>query len=474
MDGQKNGKYKGLRIATVYGQGIEGCGVTRTTVELELWAVKTKAIVHTYALSLKKYTRTGAHEIKNLHYFDTKEILETAKKINEEYDIVMFMNYPHNKFPHEVIKSFYYNFFEIIQKPIKVTYFHEIHKQNLDKIGYLVPMLVNTDVLFHFDTDTWFSKTVDEMGIQKIDDRLHKYTLWMNFDDLDRWRQRYLNKKKKGLVSVTRWSSLKNIRRSIDIMEAIQNLKPEWHCEVYGVERSIGAKFDILDYDKTIYVNANGNKDNEEFGSVHVNGPVVRNDGVDIVASHMFSSSFFSLPKAPQNYGNRMEYTQIEIIGAGTIPVFDKHWAENNVLTDGRKYIDIPYSSIYTDGTDVDDVAQTLINIAEDKELMKKYLDTSYELVVQEFGADTVIPKAIDLIQKVGKNKNQKSVYEVCEMIVNVPFAEGIQKLEDDGKLPVLGIGEFQTPTVEYLDGAKQVLVKKIKKSKGGKPKNLF
>ena len=108
---EKNIKYKGLRIATVYGQGIEGCGVTRTTVELELWAVKTKAIVHTYALSLKKYTRTGAHEIKNLHYFDTKEILETAKKINEEYDIVMFMNYPHNKFPHEVIKSFYYNFF---------------------------------------------------------------------------------------------------------------------------------------------------------------------------------------------------------------------------------------------------------------------------------------------------------------------------------------------------------------------------
>ena len=53
----------------------------------------------------------------------------------------------------------------------------------------------------------------------------------------------------------------------------------------------MGAKLDVLDYHKTIYVNPNGKKDNEKNGTVNVYGPVNRNVGVDIVASHMFSTA---------------------------------------------------------------------------------------------------------------------------------------------------------------------------------------
>ena len=465
-------KYKGMRIANVAGKGADGCGVQRTTAELQIWGKKVGATVDYYTYE-KKFTRSDAHDME-MNVFNLKSIKETAQKINDNYDIVMFMNYPSNKHDHDYAKAFYYNFFMKIEKPIKAFYQHDIHRGQIDKTPYLVPILTNSDIVFHFDTDTWFSRTIDEMGIKKIGERLFKYTLWMNFDDLDKWRQKYLNKKKNGLVSVTRWSSLKNIRRSIDIMDSIQNKKSDWNCQVYGVERSIGAKFDILDYEKTIYVNTSDKRDNEENGTVYVNGPVKRNDGIDIVASHMFASSFYSLPRAPQNYGNRMEYTQIEIIGVGTVPLFDKHWAENNIITDGRRYIDIPYSAIYTDGTDVEEVADKLIRLSKAPDELKKYQDTSYELVVQEFGADTVIPKAIDLILATGKNKNLMSVEEICNKFVNRQFGDEIMKLEKEGRLPVLGIGEFEDPTVFYLDGAKQVLIKKIKKSLGGKPKNLF
>jgi len=479
------GKYTGLKIATIYGQGIEGCGVTRTSVELELWAEKTGAIIHTYALNYKTYTRTDAHDFKNLSYFGDNSkrknshipgIRETGEKINNEYDIVMFMNYPNAKTARSVSKSFYYDFFEVIQKPQKAIYIHEIHNGNIDRLTYLVPMIVNADIVHHFDTNTWFSKTVDEMGLQKIGDRMHKYTLWMNFDDLDRWRQKYLNNKQKGLVSVTRWTSSKNIRRSIDIIDALQKKKPDWQCKVHGVERSRGALDDILLYPLTLYDNGNGKIDDKSGkGTVLVSGPVIRNDGIDIVARHVFSSSFYSEPKKPEDYGNRMEYTQIEIVGAGTIPVFDKHWAQNNHTKNGTAYYDIPYSAIYTDGTDVADVADKLIEISENPELMQKYLDTSYKLVVQEFGADTVIPEAIDKILSVGKNKNQMSTYEICDKFVSTGFADEMKRVEDAGELPVFGIKEFMDGDVKIINEKKELFIKKIRKRPtGGTTKNLF
>jgi hypothetical protein len=42
------------------------------------------------------------------------------------------------------------------------------------------------------------------------------------------------------------------------------------------------------------------------------------------MAQNLFSSSFFSLPKNPWDYGNRHEYSQIENAYL-SIPLFDKH-----------------------------------------------------------------------------------------------------------------------------------------------------
>jgi len=462
-------KYNGLKIANIAGKGADGCGVQRTTAELQLWANKVGAKVDYYSYD-KKFGRANGHNM-TINTFSESGLSGLAKYINENYDIVMFMNYPSNKHDNSYSKAFYYDFFIKINKPIKAFFEHDIHKGQVDKTPYLVPMLYNSDIVFHFDIDTWFSRTIDNMGIQKIGDRLHKYTLWMNFDELNKWRNQYKNNKIDGLVSVTRWSSLKNVDRSIEIMNNLLNKKPDWDCSVHGIERSIGAKFQILDRNDVSYINKSGKIDGN--GIVKVYGPVERNEGINIVANHLFSSSFFSLPKKPDNYGNRMEYTQIEIIGAGTIPVFDKHWAENNKLSDGRRYIDVPYSAIYTDGTNIDELTDKLIKISENSLEIKKYLDTSYNLVLSEFNADIVIPKTIELIKKVGKNPNQKSVYDICNELVNVSFANEIQKLEDKGLLPVLGIGEFSVGDVDYLEDGKQVHVTKIKKSKV-KSKQLF
>lgn len=457
-------KYNGLKIASINGQGAEGCGVQRTSGELQIWANKVGASVDFYTYDVKKYVRGDAHDMNSIS-FKRKDIPDVAKTINEQYDIVMFMSYPNNKYSIEDSTAFYFELYDKIQKPLKAVYIHEINSTNVDKITYLVPIIVNADIVFHFDTNTWFSTTVDSIGLKKINERLFKYTLWMNFDDLDRYRQRYIGKKKPGLASMTRWSSLKNVDRSVKLMDLIMKKDPSYECSVHGIERSIGAKFQIIDMPEVTYVN-NGSLVENGTGPVRVYGPVNRSLGLDVIASHTFASSFFSLPKAPHNYGSRMEYTQIEIIGVGTIPVFDKHWAENNRLTSGQRYIDVPYSAIYTDGTNLEEVADEILRIGSDQTEMNKYLNAGYEMVKAEFDADVVIPNAIDLITRVGKNKNQLTIDQICREFVNDDFADEVSKLQDEGKLPVLGIGEFMDKEVHYLNDGKQVLVKKCNADK--------
>jgi hypothetical protein len=459
-------KYNNLKIALIFGKGFENCGVERGAHELFLWGQKNKATVHLYGYN-KKYSRAGAHNNAEEIIFKDKNIKEITEHINNNYDIVMFMSYPQNKFDHNYCKNFYHIMYKGITKPIKVMQVHDIHSGQIDKSLYLVSMIHNADMVFHFDTDTWFSKIVNELGLQKIGDRLNKYTLWINFDELKKF---WSKEKTKGLVSVTRWSSLKNIGRTIEIQNHILNKHPKWNCKVYGVERSIGAKFDILDRPDITYVNPSGKKDGN--GKVEVYGPISRNEGLTHIANSIFASSFFSLPKAPQNYGNRMEYTQIEIIGVGTIPVFDKHWAQNNKLSDGRYYYDIPYSAIYTDGTNTQEIAEQLIKLANQPDEQIKYLKTSFDLVYNEFNADTVIPKALDLIISKGKNPNQLSDYEICEKFANKEFADKVQELEQQGKIPCLGIGEFQKLEVYYLDEHKQKLYAKCKPKKVTLKKN--
>jgi len=484
MAGQKDEKYKGLKIATVYGQGMENCGVTRTHAELKIWGEKNECITDVFAYT-KRYSRDGAHDTGDIHYFgypkkndkNVKTFQETAKTINDNYDIVMFMNYPNAKTDPMVYRGFYFDLFEEIQKPQKAVYIHEIRGAQYNRLAYLVPMIVNADIVFHFDTTTTLSKLINEIGLQKIGDRMRKYTLWMNFDDLDQWRLRYQSNKKLGVASVTRWSSSKNVRRTIDIMDRVQQLRPGWDCKVHGIERSMGAKIDVLDYEKTIYNNPNGKKDNEETGTVNVFGPVNRNEGVDIVASHLFSTAFWSMPKDPENYGNRAEYTQIEIIGAGTIPILDTHWAKNNHTKDGIAYYDIPYSAIYCGGRDEEEinrVVDQLIAIEEDPELRQKYLNTSHALVVQEFGADTVIPEALDVIINAGKNKNQMTIKEMCSKFVSDAFYKENRKLVSTGKQPVYSIDAFENGNVKYLEDSKEVLVKRVKITRGTKTKKLF
>jgi len=100
-------KYNNLKIAVVFGKGDDSCGVTRGGQELYLWSKKVGALVDLYAYD-KRYSRSGAHTSTVNIIFKNKDIIEITKKINDNYDIVIFMSYPMPKHDHSYCKDFYH------------------------------------------------------------------------------------------------------------------------------------------------------------------------------------------------------------------------------------------------------------------------------------------------------------------------------------------------------------------------------
>lgn len=454
--------WKNKKIAVVYGQGIEGCGVTRVGAELELWSNKVGCQLDTYAYDEKFFTRRAAHKLTYRSF--TKANVDEIKQLLETYDLVIFNSYPNNKYDHEAIRKFYHNLFKPL-KALKAMFVHEISKANVDKICYLVPMLNEADLVYHFGTNTWLAQNViSMMPSKKANERMCRFKMWMNFEELLAYKESNpIESRKRGLTYVGRWSTLKNIDRTVEVGYYANQIDPEFITEIHGVEASVGAKFQIIDHPWTTYTKINKNIENRVYGDGPVKTwePCSRDFALKHFAGHMFGSAFYSLPKQPQNYGDRMEYTQIEIIGTGAIPVFDRHWAENNRTSDGTLYSDIPNFCILSDGKDVKEVAAKIVEMSKDIPTMKKYQETSFKIAYQEFNADVIIPETLEHIFSMGKDTNKYAdENELLTNLCGAAYAYEISKFEEEFKVPALGIQEVAGKQLSYLEGSKQVFVK--------------
>ena len=454
--------WKNKKIAVIYGQGIEGCGVTRVGAELELWSKKVGCQLDTFSYDEKFYTRRGAHKLTYTSF--THENIHEIKDALENYDLVIFNSYPNNKYEHLAISRFYHMLFKPL-KALKVMFVHEISKANVDKICYLVPMLNEADLVYHFGTDTWMAQQVISMlPSKKANERMCRFRMWMNFEELLAYKEKYpLESRKRGLTYVGRWSSLKNIDRTVEVGYWAHQADPTFVTDIHGIEASVGAKFQIIDHPWTTYTKINKNKPNRTYGDGPVKAwePCTRDFALSHFASHLFGSAFYSLPRTPENYGDRMEYTQIEIIGTGAIPLFDRHWAENNCITDGTKYSDLHEFAILSDGKDVQEVAEKIVSMSTDYPTLRRYQKNSFDIAYEEFNADRVIPETLEHIFSMGKdNGKYADENELLAAVAGPIYADEVKKLEDAGYVPALGIQEVQGKQLSYLEGTKQVFLK--------------
>lgn len=453
----------GKKIAMIFGQSIEGCGVTRTGTEMQIWCNKNGIDFTVFSYDERKYNRRDAHSLDFISFMK-EDIPSIVEQLNN-YDIVIFNSYPSAKFENESIIAFYEGLIKKV-KSIKVGFMHELNKTNIDKVPFLVGIMNEMDLIYNFSEETWFAKTISEMLPSKeVGKRVKKFTMWFNFDELE---QNFKNKislsdKEKKLLYIGRWTTMKDPRRVLDLAPILRDKDPNFKCELIGIERSIGAKFDIFDHPHHLDLTG---KEPKGTGFVPVYGPYVRNEGMMKLAKSLFGASFYRMPKAPQDYGDRMEYTQIETIAVGTIPVFDIHWGENNKTKDGIPYADIEFSAVYSNKENLEETANTLIEISNNINLQKKYRDTSFEIAKEEFSADIVLPEMFSYMLSIGKDTNKFSNDEelVYKLTNNKEYLEEFKKQKAAGELVVMGIRELNEQILCVIDGKKEKEIARWKK----------
>ena len=128
-----------MKIAIVFGKGLDGCGVEKfPSGELLYFDI--------YDLQERGFTRSGGH-IKDSISFKAEEIPEVAKKLNDNYDIVMLNSYPSPLHKQSTVKSFFEDLVLKIEKPILVGMMHEIKRMNFDRIPLHIPIANQCDII---------------------------------------------------------------------------------------------------------------------------------------------------------------------------------------------------------------------------------------------------------------------------------------------------------------------------------------
>lgn len=457
-------KLKNKKFALIFGQSIEGCGVTRTGSEMWYWCKKNNIDFTIYSYDERIYNRRNAHEM-DFKSFTMENIEETLNELNQ-YDVVMFNSYPSNKFSKESIMSFYNDLVKKITT-IKVGFMHELNKTNIDKVPYLIGIMNEMDLIYNFGEETWFSQTISKvLPSKKVGERVKKFTMWFNFDQLEKYRNKPLYEKEKKLLYIGRWTTMKDPRRVLDLGPGLK--EKGIVAELIGIERSIGAKFDIFEHPNCIDRTGKEEKYISPNACVPVYGTYIRNEGMETLSNSLFGCSFYRLPKEPEAYGDRMEYTMIEIIATGCIPVFDEHWAKHNFRKNGISYYDTPFSGIYSNKEDLESTIDTLYAVSLDEDLQKKYFETSYQIVKEEFDANVVLPEMFSYMLSIGKDNGKfKSDEDLIKNVVKPSNVDDFLKLYNqykDDEIVVLGIRELYTNNIFcILDGKKEKEIQKFK-----------
>ena len=437
-----------MKIAIIYGKGLDGCGVQRGGVEMTNWAVQNGHVCDSYFVDERKFHRAKFHgDTADYIGMTPENFIDHASKINNDYDIVILNSYPSIKHESHTIMSFYNNFVKKLDKPIIVGMMHEISKNNIDRIPILFLILNWCDIVMNFSTKTFFSTSFSKLFPSKVlGERTRRFKLWTDISELQKTGDKYKSDKQKRLTYMGRWTTMKDPRRILDMTPHFRQKDSSFDTLIIGIEKSIGARVDILDhplcefYTYCVYPP----KVLQDPTKTVTMGPYKYDQGMRIMAESMFGASFYRLLKDKNNYGDRMEYTQIEMIGLGTIPVFDIDY--------GKSFNSIDSLAVWSDREDLGETVDTILDIAGNPVKQKQYQEAGLNFVSSEFDSSVVLPTMFDGILKTGKdyNKFDSDLDVLYNVYNNKDLANYANDILKDQPIP-LGFSEIGLKTVNVF-----------------------
>ena len=332
-----------MKISIVLGRGIEGCGVTKNSVEWETWLEANGHTVAVYASKDKKWSRDSAHNIKNLAHvrfdnYDFDEVYEGCKSS----DIIIFSSLPSTNHSQKCVN----NFSKLFDLPVKkVSFQHDHNKSSLRRNNQklLMDSIEKVDMIFAHSATSDFADMVKTPNLFDMREReIHLRQPAINFAEHKKYRKpvdQQDSKHHKWVGRTARW-------KGYDLMFRWHNecLKGLGHLSTLeGIEKSpVFIEFkrdfkfnDCLDY----------NPDSVDLSDMYgknatVFPQYVNADMLERMSRCGFGYQLSILDK--KFLASSLEFTHLEIVAVGAIPVFRKEYGDICI----HRYYDKPLTEL--------------------------------------------------------------------------------------------------------------------------------
>ena len=461
-----------MKIAFIFGKGIEGCGVTRGANIFEDWL---KSQGHETIIidfdNLQKFGRAKHIDWKGKVFcVESHQNVNDAKPILNQVntcDIAIVHSYPTSKNGKYIDR--FREFVEGIKDPIIVMHDHAITKNTINRQTQAAELfsLADIGVTQSFEGYSNECYLTADPGLKE---RLMENPIWVRPKDYVKYRSSFFERSK-HFMYVGRMSSLKDPAM---ICRIEPYLKGEWNLSLMGCERSISSigkpdsknlETDCAPYHnsyipkiKFVSMNSKGKHYISEKEKKKTDTSIVAYEsykydfGMSELGKSMSSWCGYRL-RDPKEYGHRMEYTMIESFLL-SLPVISRHFAENASSPEGKKWGEY-YGPLVSEATNEEELAFELKRIANDPEEWKKRTQACRELIHKFNDIEVLGPKFLDFVLSKGKRDNKIDFLDSISS-----YFPSARKLRERGEIIVSTAGSVLNKKAYTLVDGRQIEVK--------------
>ena len=402
------------KIAIILGRGIEGCGVTKFTLELCKYYAKHEYDYKVYASKDKTWTRKDSHNTDNIHQlmFEKDEEVDYVIKELNKFDVVIVNSLPARSAKDEVIENFKRLLVEITAPVVLIQHDHSM--RSIRRNGAMDEALEKADVIFSHSIENDFTKFAEEKVGTKItvfgEERgtpILPFQPGMYFDEVKEkyWKDTGHDMKHhkwigrtvawKGYEEMLKYHSLclkqndmlttfEGIERSPTFLhfQGRDAKEPEYHV----FENLL--RTDPEEYDMT-----------NSYGELPlVFGPFVQEDMLERLSKVGFGYQLSRMP--PKFIERSIEYTHCEVVCTGTIPVFNKVYGDSCTHRHyGKKLIDCESNgTIWFDKNNLEETLDQTLEVINNPAKRKKMRDDAFEFYKLHQDADHTFKELMENI----------------------------------------------------------------------------
>lgn len=375
------------------GRGIEGCGVTKFTVEQTKWLSKNGHQHTVYSSKDKSWTRKNAHDVSNVIQLKFAKAEETNKMIAgcNEADVVIINSLPSQSHPEEAINQFKRALNEITKPVVLIQ--HDHSSLSIKRNAAIDESIRKASILFGHSTNNDFAKHVATVtgggGLAGFFGDDESKTI-LNFQpgmDFDAVRAKYWKDIKDTDPIMNKWIGRTTSWKGYVQMFKFHNefLRPNGYITTFeGIEKSPAylAFRELSEFHGMIDKDITGIplQTNEP---AYVFGPFINEQMLERMSRVGFG---YQLSVLDERFIERsIEYTHCEVACTGVVPVFRKTYGERCTHRKfGDKLINCKDSgTIWLDDNNMQPAFELLNKLSKDSVMRNEYREMAFEFYKQ-------------------------------------------------------------------------------------------